>query len=247
MLVQRPQRTSGDSSHVPDVATLVRKLFVARRVAMMAGMAFLGMAILAGAGGRVVWQGRWGEAIASIGITVTFEMLFIAIAGSVATCYYLFRVAYRAAGIGYALHHLFLCILLTMGAMAGVILTPLTVYYEIEAWGFLPDAEIADRLRSPGRIRDLLRFASPGWPLGLAVVLLLQVALLAYGCGCLSAFALPLSYPAIMFAWQALLLANDRNRLLVPAAIVAIVAGVVFGKNLADVVWLGQSPLLPFR
>jgi len=93
-------------------------------------------------------------------------------------------------------------------------------------------------------------------PLLLSVLFLTLASLFVCGCGFLIWEALFGTMPAVIFAWRGLLRANALLRekatathlvALVLAMVVATIAGVLLGKTIADVVWLGHDPLLPLR
>jgi hypothetical protein len=242
---------------------LLRRMFVARGVTLVAGAVLLGLAALALLDSSVFWQTRFGPAIEGVAITAGAEAAFITVVGSFVTWVYMFQVSLREGGAKYAVGHLLVCVMLAPVALAGIILIPLLVHYDIERWREPPDGRCEPALDGPASGEDQTGDAAspapaappsatsslPGcaWSMALSAALLVVTPAFVCTCGHLDASVLPVTLPAALLAWRALVLANKRGSLLAPAILIAVVAGVVLGKNVADVVWLGHDPLWPFR
>jgi hypothetical protein len=101
--------------------------------------------------------------------------------------------------------------------------------------------------------------ASPAWSLILSVGLLCVVPLFVCACGHLDWMALFVTAPAAALAWRGLLISQSNLYatgeeprgsniiFFVTAVLIATLAGVVLGKNFADVAWLGHDPLWRLR
>jgi hypothetical protein len=115
----------------PITDLLLGKMFFARAVTLWAGAALAGLALFAFFADRMFSLPPSVEYVWLMGVVVT---LIVIPTGSLFTWYYLFYAGLREGGLKYAIGHLLLCTALTPIGLAGIILIPLVVFYDIERW-----------------------------------------------------------------------------------------------------------------
>jgi hypothetical protein len=141
----------------PQTDLLLKRMFAARAVVLVAGAVLLGSAALAfladilpdsfaGIAQMLLpdWLAGMRQILAPALAFAALAAIFVIFAGAPFVWYYTFCVSLNEAGPKYAIGHLLLCIALTPVALTGTVFIPLLVYYDIERW-----EQSNDRLARP--------------------------------------------------------------------------------------------------
>jgi hypothetical protein len=128
---------------------LLDRMFLARRVALGAAAVCVGTWIALFLGWYACLSTDHaqlrliGAALMAPLTVANWAAQAVALLGSLVTWYYVFRVGLRGPGLGYALGHLLLCVVLTCVMLLGIMVVPLLLRYDTERWrraeGELPD------------------------------------------------------------------------------------------------------------
>ena len=109
---------------------LLKRMFLARRVVLRAGALCVGLFIAGLLDDYAHLLTQRGELL--LLATPSVISLLVMLAGSLVTCYYVFRAGLSEVGLGYAIGHSMLCAALSGLLFIGVIVVPLLVRADIE-------------------------------------------------------------------------------------------------------------------
>ena len=123
---------------------LLEEMLSARGVTLRAGGVLAGLLFAGFLHDQIGLLTERGELVL---IAVILIALVVILMGLLVTCYYLFRVGLREAGLRYAIGHVLLCIGLAGMFLIGVIAIPRLVRGDIERWR-RSEGELADVLGS---------------------------------------------------------------------------------------------------
>jgi hypothetical protein len=106
-------------------------MFLARRVVFRTVALLITLSIVMASASFLRLLTSYGKLVLGCALWIVASLIPV---GVLVTCYYVFRVGLREAGVKYAIGHLLLCASLSFMLLLGIVFVPLLVGCDVDRW-----------------------------------------------------------------------------------------------------------------